>query len=64
MAKRSVALTKMDKLHFMLGKLGSGEITRAEFERMMQEQHLTDADIDEYCRAHFSGQLKLSNVAR
>lgn len=42
--------TKRERLHDILGRYGDGLVTREQFEQLMTEHKLTDADIDAYCR--------------
>ena len=48
-AKKRAKPSKYERLHELLGLLGNDLIDRDTFWRMMAEQNLTDADIDDYC---------------
>ena len=51
MKKRNVTETKNQRLHELLGALGSGQISVDQFRKYMSQYGFVDSDIDDYCRA-------------
>ena len=47
-----LALSKSQRLEFILAKLGTGDIDLDQYHAMMVEQQLTEDDVDDWCREY------------
>ena len=47
-----LALSKSQRLEFILAKLGTGDIDLDQYHAMMVEQQLTENDVDDWCREY------------